>query len=119
MSLKEELENSLLLRLCGAFAAGVALGWLVSQNIQVSPRDRDIAVLKQRVDEKEKTINYLNAQDEPYRKQISQLLADQELLQKQANTMKELLETYNKSTDNNFSATRQCWSKGNEEKIPS
>jgi Tfp pilus assembly protein PilN len=65
MTLKEEFENSLLIRICVVFAAGAALAWAVSQNIQVNPRERDITALKQRIVELEKTISDLNAMHEP------------------------------------------------------
>ncbi len=99
MTLKEPFENSLFIRLGAAFAAGAALAWAVSQSTRVSLRDRDIAAMNQQIAKQEKTISELKALYEPYLKQISQLLADKQILEDNAKASQETFKKWQEAQD--------------------
>jgi chromosome segregation ATPase len=85
LSLKERVEKHpihyfayTVIAVAIAVAFGVA--WL-SEHYQVSPRDGEIAYLKEQLSEREKTISKLEAAREPDLVQINQLLATNQKLE--------------------------------------
>ncbi|SRR6266568_7007290 len=85
MGLKEQIENHPVIIYATVFiftaCAAVPITWLISEKLQVNPRDQKIANLKEQVAKYEQYIRDLNTANEPSRKQIEQLLTNNKTLE--------------------------------------
>jgi septal ring factor EnvC (AmiA/AmiB activator) len=89
--LKERIENHLIVVLAGVLVFGITIGLKVVEYVQIAPRDREIASLKEQVTK-------LEADRDPDRKQINELSTT---IQKLENSLAALQDSLKKSYNDN------------------
>jgi len=62
VSLKKKLEDNVVILIAGAFAAGVSLGWVVSENLRVNPLQTEIQSKAKNIEQLRQSTESVNLQ---------------------------------------------------------